>query len=344
MSLLSSRTRISRIVLIGLSVLLFAIAALIGLPFIAPLTWALMLAVLAQPVDRWIAQRIRLPSLAAALSVIAVIIVLALPTVFVLTEITAQGAQTLHALNAGQTMEQWRGAIEQNPRLAPILLWVEQHVDIAGQFENIARNGMRMASSFMLGSAYAIVGWLITFYMLFFFLRDKKMLLEAVADWLPLSPPETNRLFNRVRDTLYAVTFGSLAISAAQGTLVGLVFWFLGLPSPLMWGGIMAVFALIPVVGASSVWIVTSAYFALQGEWQKMFIVIACGASAIALVDNVLYPTLVKGRLDLHPVPIFIAVVGGVSVFGATGVVLGPLVLSLILAVRDIWLARLSES
>jgi predicted PurR-regulated permease PerM len=335
-----SRVRVPTLVFAGLTVLLFAAAVFVSFSFIAPLTWALMLAVLAQPVHRWIAARLPRPAIAAGLSVLAVLVVLALPTVFVVTEITTEAAQTVRSLDAGETMHQWRNAIERNPRLVPILSWAERHVDIRQQVDGLADRVMQVASGLMLGSAYAVFGWLVTFYFLFFFIRDKTPLLEALARWLPLTAPETAHVFSRVRDTLYAVAFGSFAVAVVQGTLAGLMFWFLGLPSPLMWGGIMAVFALMPVLGASAVWIPVAIYMALQGDWQKALILAGWGATAVALVDNLLYPMLVKGRLDLHPVPVFISVVGGVVAFGATGIVLGPLVLSLVLAARHIWQGR----
>jgi predicted PurR-regulated permease PerM len=338
-----SRARVSMLMLAASCVGLAIGAAFVSLPFIGPLTWALMLAVLAQPVFRWIAKRVRSRGICAALSVLVVLLALALPAALVVTEITTQAAQTVRAADAGEAVHEWRNAIERNPRLAPALRWTEQHVDIPGQLDQLAHRMMQMASGLMLGSVYAVFGWMVTIYFLFFFLRDKELLLDAVSDWLPLGRPETARVFARVRDTLYAVAFGSFAVAVIQGALAGLMFWFLGLPSPAMWGGVMAVFALMPVLGASAIWIPTAIFLALQGEWQKAVILAAWGASAVGLVDNLLYPTLVKGRLDLHPVPVFISVVGGVVAFGASGIVLGPLVLSLLLAARDIFEARMAQ-
>ncbi len=230
--------------------------------------------------------------------------------------------------------------MNRNPWLGRAAEWLQARVDIRDQVGNAAQTGVRFLSGLMLGSAYAVIEWLVAFYMLFFFLRDGRLLLDGVADVLPLSRTESNRVFHRLRDTLYAVALGSLLVSLGQGLAVGLVFWATGLPSPLMWGGVMAVLALVPVIGTSSVWVCATVYLLLQGEWQNAIIIGMCGAVALGVIDNVLYPALVRGRLDMHPVPVFIAVVGGVVCFGPTGIVLGPLILSLAQAIRHIWQAR----
>lgn len=129
-----------------------------------------------------------------------------------------------------------------------------------------------------------------------------------------------------------------------QGVLGGLMFWVLGLPSPLLWGTVMALLAVLPVLGAAIVWVPAALYLLLEGSPEKALILAAWGGIFVALIDNVLYPIIIKNRLRLHTVPVFIAVIGGLVAFGAAGVVLGPVVLAITVALADVWRQRMVQS
>lgn len=160
---------------------------------------------------------------------------------------------------------------------------------------------------------------------------------------MPLSAEETDKVFGRVDDSVQATIFGTVVVALVQGTLGGLMFWWLGLPAPLLWGSVMALLAIVPIFGAFIVWIPAAVFLALEGSWDKALILTAWGGIVIALVDNLLYPILVKDRLRLHTVPVFIALVGGIAVFGAAGIVLGPVTLAVAVALVEIWRRRFAH-
>jgi predicted PurR-regulated permease PerM len=122
----------------------------------------------------------------------------------------------------------------------------------------------------------------------------------------------------------------------------GLIFWWLGLPSPLLWGAIMALLAIVPVLGTFVIWGPTAIWLAISGEWSKAILLTAWGGIAIGLIDNFLYPYLVGRRMRFHTLLVFFAIVGGIAVFGACGVILGPLVLAVADALIEIWRRRLA--
>lgn len=106
------------------------------------------------------------------------------------------------------------------------------------------------------------------------------------------------------------------------------MFWWLGLPTPVFWGFVMGVLAIFPFLGAFVVWVPAAAILVLQGEWGSAAILALWGGVIIATVDNLLYPILVGNRLRLHTLATFIGMVGGIILFGATGIVLGPAVIT----------------
>ena len=138
-----------------------------------------------------------------------------------------------------------------------------------------------------------------------------------------------DRLFNQIVDTVHATIYGTVVVAGVQGTLGGLMFWWLGLPTPLLWGLVMALLAVVPVLGAFIVWIPASIFLALDGSWEKAIILVLWGGLVVSTIDNLLYPMLVGNRLKLHTVPAFISLVGGLTVFGPAGIVLGPMAVTI---------------
>ncbi len=169
------------------------------------------------------------------------------------------------------------------------------------------------------------------------------MAFASLLNLSPLSESEMRDIAVRAADTIHATFYGTIVCAAVQGTLGGLMFWWLGLPAPLLWGIIMGLLAVVPLFGAFVVWIPAAALLALDGDWGKALLLTAWGSVVVGGIDNVLYPMLVGNRLRLHTVPAFVAVVGGLVVFGASGVILGPLAVTITLSLLEIWRLRTSR-
>ena len=151
---------------------------------------------------------------------------------------------------------------------------------------------------------------------------------------------ETDYLFRRAAETIHGVFYGTIITAAVQGALGGLMFWLVGLPDPIFWGVVMALLSIIPVLGAFVIWIPAAAYLGLTGAWVQAMVVVAYGSIIIGGIDNVLHPMLAGSRLRLHTVPVFISIVGGLLLFGASGLIFGPLAMSMTMAILEIWRTR----
>jgi predicted PurR-regulated permease PerM len=187
---------------------------------------------------------------------------------------------------------------------------------------------------------YLLMQTLLTLFVLYFLYRDEALAIDSLRSVLPLSERETDRLFQRVDDTINATIFGTVTVAMVQGIMGGIMFGFLGIQGATLWALIMGLLAIIPYLGTFVVWGPAAAILALQGEWGKAAILVAWGGIAIALIDNLLYPYLVGQRLRQHTVVSFVAILGGVALFGATGVVLGPVVVTLAFFLLDLWQRR----
>jgi len=162
---------------------------------------------------------------------------------------------------------------------------------------------------------------------MFFLLRDGHTLARQVRDLLPLPDSARDRLMIDTRDLIVASVGAGLVVAAVQGTIGGLAFWLLGIKAAVIWGVVMAVCSLIPLVGATLVWAPTAVWLLLSGEIVRGIILIVVGVFAIGLADNVLRPILLAGRTTASGLVVFLGLLGGAAAFGFIGLVLGPIIL-----------------
>jgi predicted PurR-regulated permease PerM len=192
-------------------------------------------------------------------------------------------------------------------------------------------------------SAIAAVQVSLTMYFLFYFLRDRGRVLKAIRWFLPLSEGDTDTLFSRINDTVHATLYGMLALSVLQGVLGGLMFWCLGVPSPWFWALLAALFAFVPVIDTFVLWLPAAVYLGLEGRWGEALGVAAVGAIVVRGIENFIYPVLVKNRLKVPSVGIFVSLIGGLLLFGWSGLVLGPVLLTSTSALLEICAKRFGE-
>ncbi|HYE72125.1 MAG TPA: AI-2E family transporter [Blastocatellia bacterium] len=312
----------------------------IARPFLPTLAWALALTIIAYPLHDWLQQRVKNKNLAALLAVIIVAVVIVAPTIIIAKRVVEEATHGWQLIQAEAASGRWRMIIESNPRLAPIANWIITQANLPGLAERTASFIAQQTSVYLRGSILAVAELFITFFFLFYFFRDRESVLRTFRSLVPLSSAETDYVFGRVSDTVYATVYGTLAVATIQGLLGGLMFWVLGLPAPLLWGTVMGLLAIVPMLGTFLVWLPVAAYLALEGQWGKAIILGVWGLAVISLVDNLLYPFLVGNRLRMHVVPVFISIIGGIALFGPSGIILGPTVLAVTMALLEVWKRR----
>lgn len=335
-----SRERTLALALIVVTALAFYLCYRLVHPLLPALGWALALAVVTYPLYEWMVSRVQKANLAAGLAVVLVALTIVAPSTFVMQRVIREVASGVERIHSEAASGRWRAIIQRNPQLAPTLRWVETHTNVRDGVQQVAKAVTSRLPTFLTGSVWAVAELLITLFILFYFFRDRRAALQALRSLVPLSEAETNKVFMRVADTIHATIYGSLAVALVQGTLGGLMFWMLGLPNPLVWGAVMVLFAVVPVLGTFVVWVPAALFLALEGNWGKALILTVWGSTVVASIDNLLYPALVGQRMRLHTLPVFIAILGGLTLFGAVGLILGPITLAVTVALIDIWRRR----
>jgi predicted PurR-regulated permease PerM len=334
-----SRSHLQTLVLLVATGLGIFLCYRLVLPFVTALAWALALAVVFAPFQGWVESKVKHPNLAALISVLVVGLGVFALASFVGQRLAREASFGADIIKLKLESGEWRSAVESHPFLVPLADWIEQQ-NLAAIIKTIVTWMTTTGASFVKGSLMEMIGLLVTFYLLFFFLRDRHAALLWVRSIAPLSVAEMDRLYLRVADTIYATIYGTLAIAGVQGLLGGLMFWWLGLSAPLLWGVVMALLAVVPLLGAFIVWIPAALFLALEGSWGKALILVVWGGAIVGTIDNLLRPILVGQRLKLHTVFAFMSVVGGLMLFGPAGLVLGPAVLTVTNVLLEIWRSR----
>jgi predicted PurR-regulated permease PerM len=161
---------------------------------------------------------------------------------------------------------------------------------------------------------------------------------------LPLHDPEIRLLLVRLKNMIRATVFGRMVTALIQGALGGLMFWILGIEAALLWSVTMAVLSMIPAVGSIFIWAPAAAWLAISGHWIKAIILALWGSCIVGTIDNIVYPLLVGRDVKIHTLLLFIALFGGVLLFGVTGLVWGPVLVATGLTLIEILRERTRAS
>ncbi len=310
---------------------------LMARPFVQPILFAAVLAIVFYPLHNRIWRRLRRPNLAALASTLAVVLMVVIPTFALGSAVTRDLSAVYVSLSkksaAGGGWQPYLAGELRRPVAA-----VSRYVDlsgfdpmtgISGRLEQLSSWLVRSAGDAVrnLGTFFFDAG--VSFFTLFFLFREGRRIRLAAAAALPLDPPRVEKLFNRISETVVANVYGVLAVAVAQGFLVGAALWALGMSSPILWGVITAICSMVPVVGAALVWVPAALILLAGGHWVKCLILLAWGGGFVSLADHVLRLYIVGGRVKMNTLLVFFALVGGIKEFGILGIVLGPLVLSI---------------
>ncbi|MDD4977633.1 MAG: AI-2E family transporter [Gallionella sp.] len=330
-------TTIQLLLLITMSVVATLGCVFMSAPFLPALTWATALAIMFSPLQQRLEKKLGKPNIAAALCVLLAALIVVIPASFVAQQLISEASNSAKSIHDLFVSGQWRDSVDAHPLVAPVLHWIERQFNVPGLVDSASAWLTSTAATLLQVSLHELVMLVLTFYLLFYFLRDRIKALVWLRTLSPLTSADMARMYGDVADTVNATLYGTLAVAIVQGTLGGLMFWWLDLPAPLLWGLVMALLAVIPVLGAFIIWIPAALFLLLTGNELQALVLILWGGIVVGGIDNLLYPILVGNRLKIHTVLAFISLVGGVMLFGTSGLVLGPLIFAVTRNLLQIW-------
>jgi len=322
-------------------------------PFYGAVFWGAVFAIMFNVLFLRLLRKMPDKRTVAALLTLSIILVLVILPVGLISALLTQEAASVYQrvqsgeLSFGRYFQQLYNALP---------AWVTGILERSG-LKNLGMIQERVTSSLTQGSQFIaaqalsigqnafdfFVSFFIMLYLLFFFLRDGAALSRRIKEAIPLEAEIKRNLFSKFTTVIRATVKGNIVVAVMQGLLGGLMFWFLDIHAPVLWGTLMAFLSLLPAVGAAIVWIPVALYFLATGAVWQGVLLIAYGVLVIGLVDNVLRPILVGKDTKMPDYVVLVSTIGGMSLFGLNGFVIGPVVAAMFMAAWDIFMKSRQE-
>ncbi len=341
-------------VFIGFVVVVSLAMAWIAAPYYGAILWGVVTTIVFWPLNRNLREALpNSPNLAAFASLLAVIAIVIVPTIIIGSLLIEQALSTYaqiesQKLDFGKILTDLQAGL---PR--PIENFLDRNgfgdlQAIRQKLENVATSGARIAAAqavnFGQGAFSFAISLGIMLYLTFFLLRDGSRLTRTIGERIPLAVQQRRDLFEKFATVIRATIKGSIVVAIVQGVIGGVVFWFIGIEAALLWGVVMGFLSLLPAVGTGLIWVPVAIYLFATGQTWQGAVLTACGVFVIGMVDNVLRPILVGKDTRMPDYVVLISTLGGISVMGINGFIVGPVIAALFIAAWDIFLAERQTS
>lgn len=331
--------------LLLLAVVTIAFLAIL-FPLFGAVMWAVALAILFGPLhDRMLKRLKGRENWAAICTVLVVLVLVILPSVMTAVFVVQEGSVLVERLRSGEidlasyyrqlvgVMPEWASGMLERFGLADLPALQKKLTASAAQGTQPIAMQVWLVSQAALDFA---VSFVVMLYLLFFFLRDGEAITQRIRRAAPLNQQQQRRLFGNFTAVIRATVKGNVVVAALQGALGGIALLVLGIPGAFLWGVVMAFLSLLPAVGAALVWGPVAIYLLVTGAVWKGVVLIAFGTLVIGLVDNLLRPMLVGKDTKLPDWVVLVTTLGGMSLFGLNGFVIGPVIAAMFIAAWDL--------
>jgi predicted PurR-regulated permease PerM len=335
----TTQKRLGTVLFYGIVVILAYFVFLVFEPFLPALAWAIVIVVVSYPIYQRIARRFQ-PTVAALICTVGITLVLIVPALLGMAAFVHQGVQAVQTLqlqiqnghfnwiNRAWLELQARFPDNDATSLATLL---SRYADQAAAYI-AARLGtlLKNTALFLFHLSVTMLG-------MFYLYRDGPSFMARVREILPFESDHSDRMIREANDLIFASVVSSVVAAAAHGILGGLAFGLAGITAPVFWGVMMGFFSLVPVVGSALIWTPAAISLIADGHIGAGILVALFCSVVVGLVDNVLRPWVISGRAEMGGLVVFISVLGGISVFGLLGVVVGPIVVATGASVLDLY-------
>jgi predicted PurR-regulated permease PerM len=318
-------------------------------PLSGAVLWGTVFAILFAPLHRRLLQSMRQRRTLAALTTLAIIVVMViLPLTLIAASLVREASGVYARIQSGDVSlgRYFQQVYDALPAWAASLLDRFELANLGAVQERLS-TGLAKGSQALAALAISlgqnafdfVVSLFVMLYLLFFLLRDGDALARRITRAIPLHAEHQRALLDKFTVVIRATVKGNIVVALLQGALGGVIFWVLGIHAPLLWAVVMAVLSLLPAVGAGLVWLPVAIYFLATGAVWQGVVLIAYGMLVIGLVDNVLRPILVGQDTKMPDYVVLVSTLGGIAIFGVNGFVIGPVIAAMFMAAWDIFSA-----
>ncbi len=340
--------RIQHWLLIAAVVIAFFGVFLLIKPYANPIVMAFIMSLLCLPFHHKIEQRLgNKPNTAAVLSCILLTVIILIPLSFMVSAIVEQAAvlskTTYEWINQGKAE-----ALLEHPYVQKVITAVNQVYPFeeintqmilkqaGGAISKLGSGVLNISAALVGNVTQVITSFMLMLFVLFFLLRDHDYLVEKLRHVIPLSRSQEDRLLVEIESVAKSAMLGSFITALVQGIAGGFAMWLVGFPG-LFWGMMMGFSSFIPMIGTALIWLPAAIYLLLTNEWQWGLFLIGWGVLVIGSIDNFVRPLVMQGNSGMNTLLIFFSLIGGLQVFGLLGLIYGPLIFGLALALFGLY-------
>ncbi len=323
----------SKYFFIGSFILISLISVILAWPFVAAIFGAIVLAYLFYPVYEFIFRRVKNETASAALVSLLVLVIFIVPLLFVGNTLFNEASKLFFEIKKINFEELGTRYLDS---------LFGENIDISSLLKDALNRLsiflLQYVDRFILELPQKILSGFVMFFVMFYLFKDGKRLLFSIKEALPLKRKYREDIAKKFNDTIYATMYGVVVTAIIQGIVGSIGLLIFDVPSPILWGSVMIISAMIPFAGAAFVWLPASIYKFSIGETTNGLGLFLFGLFIVSIIDNIIRPKIIGKRSKVHPALVLIGALGGIRLFGLIGVVVGPLILAILTVFFDLYL------
>ncbi len=315
------------------------------IPFVVPICWAAVFAIIFHPLYKRLCMKIRSRGIASFLICFLIVLLLFGPTAYLFTAVVQEAADAVAKVNTMYQAGEFDAMMsfdvpfikEGKEKLSKYYDLSSIHLDslIKDAIDKTTSVIFNQTSWLITNGSKAIFYFFLMLFTMYYFFKDGEALVNKIKRLFPIASDRVETTFHSLHEVILATMYGGLVVALIQGILGGALFAIVGIPSAVFWGAIMAFMSILPIVGAFIIYVPAGLILIIGGSYIKGLIVIGIGTLVISQSDNVIRPLLISGRTSIHPLMLFFSILGGIALLGLLGVVMGPLIAAIFVALLD---------
>ncbi len=315
-------------------------------PLFIALVSAAIIAYIFYPLYSWINKRLKSRKISAAIVIVLLIFLITVPLYFAANNLTKEGyslflraKQKLSdgGLEVVDCIEQPRPFCKLNNKIAEFVRDPQVNFYLSDAISKFSSYIVEQTSRFIINLPIVLINMFVMFFVIFYLLLDGAGFIDKAKKSLPLRTHHVDHIVQEFNDFTYATLYGNFITALVQGLIGGIIFFLLGLSTPILAGIAMAFFAFIPFLGTPIIWVPTAIALLIAGDTTKAIILLLLGIFVISTIDNFIKPWIIGKRTKLHPAAVLVGIIGGLFLMGPIGIIIGPLIISLFISFIEVY-------
>ena len=323
--------KVSKYIFIALLLILLYLTFRLFQPFFNYIFLGAILTIAVYPLYKWFAKRIHNKQVSSIIAIILILLILVIPSSIIISALVKQTASFINNFDA-KSLENINTYVVKalGPRAD-----LQENLN---EFLNEIKNFVIKSAPSILGSvAESVLGLFVMFFIMYYGFIEGDRWMKRIKEFIPFTKQRSDKLVREIKNVTQGVIYGQIFIAILQGTLGGIGFFIVGLPNPVFWGFVMTILAFLPIVGTGMVWGPAGIIEIVNGNvWWGIFLLVY-GFFIVSGIDNILRPRIISGKGKIHPIVALIGVLGGLKVFGFLGIIIGPLIAALFIAMAEFY-------